>query len=42
MQDEEMAQWGECLPFKYEDLSSGLPNPTKWLSMVMAGVCLQP
>lgn len=39
MQAEEMDQWGECLPAKYEDLHSDPQNPTKQLSMV--AVCVR-
>lgn len=38
MQVEEMAQWAEHLPFKYEDMSSDPQNPTKYLGTLV--VCL--
>lgn len=39
MQTEEIAQWGNCLSFKYEDLSSDLQHPSKQWSMVAVFVC---
>lgn len=39
MQNEEMAQWGECLSFRYEDLSSDLQHPSKQWSIMAVFVC---
>lgn len=40
MQAEEMAQWVEYLPFKYENLSSDAQIPTKYLGVVVMCVAL--
>lgn len=34
MQAEEMSQWVEYLPFKYENLSLNAQSPTKYLGVV--------
>lgn len=39
MQTEEMAQWGACFSFRYEDLSSDLQHPSKQWNMVAVCVC---
>lgn len=40
MQAEEVAQWVEYLPFKYEHLSLDAQRPTKYLGVVVMCVAL--